>query len=116
MDQNVIIPIKILSCLLHHIIIFVIIIKYIYIYILMLPGTTDSGGDICLQIKDCKLGSIGFVAPNVRIKIVDVKTGKTLGANETGELHVKVPSVMNGYYKNPEATKRAFDSDGMKLK
>jgi len=79
-------------------------------------GTTDAGGDLCLQIKNCKLGSIGFVAPNARIKIVDIKTGKTLEANETGELRVKLPSVMNGYYKNPEATKRAFDNDGINFK
>lgn len=68
-----------------------------------------------MQIKGCKPGSVGFVAPNVRIKIVDIETEKILGTNQTGELRVKLPYVMNGYYKNPEATKRAFDSDSKYL-
>ncbi|XP_011879391.1 PREDICTED: uncharacterized protein LOC105568371 [Vollenhovia emeryi] len=75
-------------------------------------GSTDSGGDITVVVRDCKVGSVGFVAPNVQIKVVDVETGKVLGANQNGELRCKSPCVMNGYYKRPEETKQAFDSDG----
>ncbi|XP_018405969.1 PREDICTED: luciferin 4-monooxygenase-like [Cyphomyrmex costatus] len=78
-------------------------------------GSTDSAADVTVMIKDCKPGSIGFVAPNVRIKVTDVETGKTLGAYQNGELRLKLPCVMNGYYKRPEETKRAFDSDGWLL-
>lgn len=67
------------------------------------------------MVRSCKIGSIGFVVPNVQIKVTDVETGKTLGANENGELRLKLPSVMNGYHKRPGETKRAFDSDGMQL-
>ncbi|XP_011160096.2 luciferin 4-monooxygenase [Solenopsis invicta] len=75
-------------------------------------GTTDSGGEIASQYENSKLGSVGFLAPNVQVKITDIKTGKALGVNEVGEIRVKVPFVMNGYYKNPVATRKAFDSDG----
>ncbi|XP_018313883.1 linear gramicidin synthase subunit D [Mycetomoellerius zeteki] len=78
-------------------------------------GSTDSAADVTVMIKGCKPGSIGFVAPNVRIKVTDVETGKALGANQNGELRLKLPCVMNGYYKRPEETKRAFDSDGWLL-
>lgn len=64
------------------------------------------------MIKGCKLGSVGFVALNVRIKVTDIET---LTVNQSGELHLKLPCVMNGYYKRPEETKRIFDSDGMQL-
>ncbi|XP_018051977.1 PREDICTED: uncharacterized protein LOC108689634 [Atta colombica] len=78
-------------------------------------GSTDSAADVTVMIKGCKPGSIGFVAPNVRIKVTDVETGKTLGTNQNGELRLKLPCIMNGYYKRPEETKRAFDSDGWLL-
>ncbi|KAL6256352.1 hypothetical protein P5V15_012469 [Pogonomyrmex californicus] len=75
-------------------------------------GSTDSGGDVCVQVKGCKPGSIGLVAPNVRLKVANLETGEALKAHQTGELRIKLPCIMNGYHKNPEATKRAFDSDG----
>ncbi|KAG5348319.1 LUCI monooxygenase, partial [Acromyrmex charruanus] len=77
--------------------------------------STDAGADVTVMIKSCKPGSIGFVAPNVRIKVTDVETGKTLGANQNGELRLKLPCIMNGYYKRPEETERAFDSEGWLL-
>lgn len=75
-------------------------------------GSTDSGGILSVQNKHSKPGSVGFPLPNVQIKVTDTQTKEVLGTNKVGELHIKVPSVMNGYYKNPEATKKAFDSDG----
>lgn len=78
-----------------------------------MPGSTDSGGILSVQNKHSKPGSVGFPLPNVQIKVTDTQTKEVLGTNKVGELHIKVPSVMNGYYKNPEATKKAFDSDGM---
>jgi long-chain acyl-CoA synthetase len=51
------------------------------------------------------LGSIGLPLPDTDARIVDVETGeKTLGAGETGELAVKGPQVMRGYWKRPEET------------
>lgn len=78
-----------------------------------MPGSTDSGGELTGQNKHCKPGSVGFPAHNVQIKVTDTETGKVLGINKVGEIRVKVPFVMNGYYRNPEATKKAFDADGM---
>jgi len=80
------------------------------------PGSTDAGGETVGQNKHSKPGSVGFPGPNVQIKITNPETEETLGANKVGEIRVKVPFVMNGYYKNPEATKKAFDSDGIKFR
>lgn len=76
-------------------------------------GMTDAGCTVVLQTKDSKSGSVGFLLNNMQMKITDIKTEKTLGANQMGEIRFNVPTVMNGYYKNPEATKQAFDSDGI---
>nr|XP_012222073.1 PREDICTED: luciferin 4-monooxygenase-like [Linepithema humile] len=86
--------------------------KLPHVLILNVYGSTDAGGVLTQQNKYSKPGSIGFVISNVRMKVANVETGKALEANKVGELRVKVPFVMNGYHKDPEATKRTFDSDG----
>lgn len=75
-------------------------------------GLTDAGGLCVSQTRTSKPGSCGFVTRGVRIKVVDEKTGETLGVNKIGELCIKSEFVMNGYHKNPQQTKEAIDSDG----
>ncbi|XP_014483111.1 PREDICTED: 4-coumarate--CoA ligase 1-like [Dinoponera quadriceps] len=75
-------------------------------------GSTDTSCVCSAPTRFTKLGSVGYVSSNVRIKIVDLKTEETLGPNKTGELRVKAITMMQGYHNNPEATKQSFDSDG----
>ena len=56
-------------------------------------------------MRTVKVGSIGLPLPDTDARIVDLETGeKTLGAGETGELAVKGPQVMKGYWRKPEET------------
>ncbi|GAB4223329.1 MAG: long-chain fatty acid--CoA ligase [Spirochaetales bacterium] len=57
--------------------------------------------------KTTHVGSTGLPLEGVEVRIVP--TGE--GGNE-GELQVKGPNVMSGYYKDPERTKEAFTEDG----
>jgi len=53
-----------------------------------------------------KIGTIGLPLPGTDAKIVDVQTGKTdLKPGEIGEVLVKGPQVMQGYWNHPEETK-----------
>ena len=54
-----------------------------------------------------KPDSIGLPLPSVRVKIID-KTGKELPNDQVGEILVKGPNVMQGYYNLDEATKKTI--------
>jgi long-chain acyl-CoA synthetase len=57
------------------------------------------------SMKTVKIGSIGLPWPDTDAKIMDIETGeKELGTGEVGELVVKGPQVMKGYWKMPEET------------
>lgn len=60
-----------------------------------------------------KVGSIGIPVPSTEAIIVDLKHGKKeepLG--HIGELAVRGPQVMMGYWKNPSASRKAITKDG----
>jgi len=59
-----------------------------------------------------KLGSIGLPLINTDLRLVDPDTGKVAAVGEPGEICVRGPQVMIGYYNNPEETKLVFDEDG----
>ena len=59
-----------------------------------------------------KLGSIGLPLNNEEFKLVDPNTGKDVPLGEPGEICVKGPQVMKGYFNKPEETKKAIDKDG----
>ena len=49
-------------------------------------------------------GSIGLPVPDTDAKIADLETGATLGVDQEGELAIKGPQVMKGYWGRPEET------------
>ncbi len=56
-------------------------------------------------MRTVRLGSIGLPLPDTDARIVDIETGeKKLEPGETGELTVKGPQVMCGYWRKPEET------------
>jgi acyl-CoA synthetase (AMP-forming)/AMP-acid ligase II len=55
--------------------------------------------------------SIGPPVPGIEIRIVDGE-GRAVGHGATGELHVRGPNVMLGYYRAPELTAAALGADG----
>lgn len=57
-----------------------------------------------------KLGSSGFIVPNLEIKICDEK-GNELKTGEKGEIVVKGENVMKGYWKNDKATKKTLKNE-----
>ena len=64
------------------------------------------------SLGEKKLGTVGMPFLNVELKLVDPETSKEVPLGEPGEICVKGPLVMQGYYNKPEETKNAIDSDG----
>jgi long-chain acyl-CoA synthetase len=70
-------------------------------------GLTEAGPVTHLNPyhQDRPPGSIGLPFPSTRAKIVDAETGlEDLPAGEVGELVIKGPQVMSGYWQRPEET------------
>ena len=65
-------------------------------------GSTETCAYICLQPDgQIKFDSVGLPAPGVEVKLAD-----------NGEVLVKSPTLMDCYYKRPDATTDAIDAEG----
>ncbi|MFB6232724.1 MAG: AMP-binding protein [Haloarculaceae archaeon] len=59
-------------------------------------------------------GTVGPPVPNTECRVVDVDTGEELPPGEQGEILVRGPQVMAGYYDRPDATANAFEDDWLR--
>src|SRR6267378_1507914 len=64
-------------------------------------GLTETSPIVSSNYPDNRMGSSGKPIPNVQVRVA-----------EDGEILVKGPCVMQGYYKNPEATREVLTEDG----
>jgi long-chain acyl-CoA synthetase len=63
-----------------------------------------------------KVGSIGIPLPSTEARVVDLHKGnKEVKVGQIGELAVRGPQVMLGYWNDPAATRRVIDKDGWLL-
>ncbi len=58
-----------------------------------------------------RLGSVGIPVPGTAFKVIDDQ-GNELPLGERGELCIKGPQVMKGYWQRPEATAEVLDAEG----
>ncbi len=70
--------------------------------------TTSRLGD-SLQARTTRLG---VPLPGLEVKIVDHESGAEAPTGQQGEILVRGYSLFDGYYKDPEKTSAAFDTDG----
>lgn len=57
-----------------------------------------------------RLGTIGMPAPSTDLRIVD-EEGNPVPAGEVGEIQIKGPQVMKGYFNRPEETAEVFHGE-----
>ena len=72
-------------------------------------GLTECSPVVSISnVNESRVGTIGKKLPNIEVRIAD--------ANEqgVGELQIRGPIVMKGYFKNIEATREAFDGEWLR--
>ncbi len=70
---------------------------------------TTIGGVMTPVYGRYKPGAVGVPFPDVEVRIVDIETGKrTLPIGESGEILLRAPQLMLGYWRQPEETARAI--------
>jgi long-chain acyl-CoA synthetase len=60
-----------------------------------------------------RIGTIGIPLPNTDIKIID-DDGKDVPTGEKGEICIKGPQVMKGYWNRPDETAKVMDGEWFK--
>ena len=79
-------------------------------------GLTETGPTVTMtrpgDTPAQRIETVGRPLPLVEVRIVDVTTGELHGPEAIGELAVKGPNVMSGYYRMPAETRRAFTPEG----
>ncbi len=77
-------------------------------------GMTESSPVVTVNPLDGtgRLGSIGLPVPSTDVRIVDVDTKAVLGPGLPGEIQVKGPQVMKGYYNRPDETAKTIIDGG----
>jgi long-chain acyl-CoA synthetase len=76
--------------------------RSIHVNLKQLYGSTETCAYVCLQPDgDVKLETVGKAAPGVELKIAD-----------NGEVIVRGPMLLQGYYKRPDATAESIDAEG----
>jgi fatty-acyl-CoA synthase len=73
------------------------------------PIITMTSADDPIEVRT---GTVGRPLPGVEVKLVDASSRATVEPGAPGELCARGHGVMAGYYRNPEATSRAIDSEG----
>jgi long-chain acyl-CoA synthetase len=76
-------------------------------------GLTESTGGVTCNRVDTKAwnGSVGLPLPQCEVRIAD-DAGRSLPAGVAGEMLVRGPLVMAGYWRRPEETARVLGTDG----
>jgi len=75
-------------------------------------GMTETSPVVTFNPRSAiQLGTIGLPVPSTQVKTID-DDGNETALGEPGELCVKGPQVMRGYWQRPEDTQKSFTEDG----
>jgi long-chain acyl-CoA synthetase len=75
-------------------------------------GLTEASPVVCINpILEPRIGTVGLPVPSTEVTIRD-ENGAVLGEGQSGEVYVRGPQVMKGYWQRPDETKGVLTDDG----
>ena len=75
-------------------------------------GMTEASPVVTMNPKNLtKLGTVGIPVPSTEVRLVD-DSGNEVAKGERGEIQVRGPQVMKGYYNRPEETAKTITEEG----
>jgi long-chain acyl-CoA synthetase len=76
-------------------------------------GLTETSPGVCINPPDLKdyNGAIGLPLPSTDVKLID-DSGNSAAPGQPGELCVRGPQVMKGYWNRPDETAKVLDAGG----
>jgi long-chain acyl-CoA synthetase len=83
------------------------------VFLIVGYGLTETSPVLANRVREHNVrGTTGLAVPGTDLKIVDPETRQVVLAGQTGILYARGEQVFQGYYRDPEATARVFDSEG----
>ena len=75
-------------------------------------GLTEASPVVCINpVRKPKIGTVGLPVPSTEVAIRD-DAGNEVPTGESGEIWVRGPQVMQGYWQRPDETRLVLSSDG----
>ncbi|MEN9457079.1 MAG: long-chain-fatty-acid--CoA ligase [Neisseriaceae bacterium] len=76
-------------------------------------GLTETSPVVSLNPPETQAftGTVGLPVPSLEVSIRD-ENGKEMGLNEPGEICVRGPNIMKGYWQRPDESKKVLTDDG----
>ena len=72
------------------------------------PATHTTSDDA----QTMRAGSVGMLVANTECRVVDPATGEDVEPGQPGELWIRGPQIMLGYFNRPDETRATVDADG----
>ncbi len=87
------------------------------IYLTSFWGSSESGPGAGTMSPfgtplDVRKKSVGKALPGTQVKAINLDTGNQVGAGEIGEMMIRGPHVLKGYWQNPQETSKQLEKDG----
>lgn len=79
-------------------------------------GLTEASGTVCTSrlddTEETRINRLGVPLDGWDLEIRNIETGQPCGVDEQGEILIRGPGMLSGYYKDPEKTAECIDADG----
>lgn len=79
-------------------------------------GLTEASGTVCTSRlsddEETRISRLGVPLRGWELKILDIETGRQCGADEQGDICIRGPGMLTGYYKDPIKTAESIDKEG----